>query len=230
MKDFIIYEINYGEDEFRLYEEFPSEIETKFFQSNFENHAMAMNFLFDRCVGDNVDMVFNNNLDDISDLERFRIQSNKIHDGYDLVSSNFTYIDEFDFQFKEMHFSNLDLEKNLLRNSNIICHPSVCFSKRFIEENRYDPTEIPQEDLKLWKRSLGKYKMTICDEFLLKYRMHKNQITSSLRKNGDVKSQSDLYSMIIEQGNKIKENLCSGCGYPINRIKSNFCTRCNKNY
>lgn len=46
--DYIIYELNYGNDDLKSYKKFPNTKETKFFQIEMSNHAEGMNFLFGR--------------------------------------------------------------------------------------------------------------------------------------------------------------------------------------
>lgn len=193
-KDYYVYDLNYGGDDFNFSKHFSerksfwnSKIKYKFFSENLENHAEAMNYLFDRCIEDDMDCVFNINLDDYYDLNRFDIQLIKIKEGYDIVSSNFKYIGDFKFdgwggqsEFNYHHCNN-DITKNL-EGGNIIGHPSVCYSRNFINKNKYIPTEIPKEDWELWRRTSTDFKFYICEELLLFYRIHGEQITSKAKK------------------------------------------------
>ena len=167
--DFIIYELNYGDDDLQLCNE-SDEKEYKYYKIPFENHAEAMNFLLEKCFIDGADFIFNNNLDDINDINRFQIQISAIKNGYDLVSSNFIHIDEDDNEITKMTMSNFNLNDEFSKGHNIICHPSVCYSRKFIENNKYIPSEIPEEDFNLWKRTLSDSNFFICPEFLIKYR------------------------------------------------------------
>ena len=54
-----------------------------------------------------------------------------------------------------------DINFILKNHLNIIAHPSVCYSKNFVKNNRYDSNRIPEEDWDLWKRTCDKYKFTI---------------------------------------------------------------------
>lgn len=194
-KDYYLYDLNYGGDDFNFSKHFSerksfwnSKIKYKFFSENLENHAEAMNYLFDRCIEDDMDCVFNINLDDCYDLNRFDIQLGKIKEGYDIVSSNFKYIGDFNFNgwggqssFEYSRYKDEDITKRL-EDENIIGHPSVCYSRNFINKNKYIPTEIPKEDWKLWRRTSTDFKFYICEEFLLFYRIHGEQITSKAKK------------------------------------------------
>jgi hypothetical protein len=188
-KDYFVYDLNYGGDDFNFSSYFDKDC-YKFFSENLENHAEAMNYLFDKCIEDDIDCVFNINLDDCYDLNRFDIQLGKIKEGYDIVSSNFKYIGDFKFNGwggqDEFKYSGENISEKL-EFDNIIGHPSVCYSRNFINKNKYIPSEIPKEDWELWKRTSGKFKFYICEEFLLFYRIHSEQITTKSRKLEDIK-------------------------------------------
>jgi hypothetical protein len=180
--DFIFYEINYGGDDYSVLENRKYEQKLKFWNLKKNNHAEAMNFLFDRVSEDDCDLVFNINLDDFYDLRRFEIQIDFAKQGYDITSSDFSYIQEID-DFNDnllfdMNMSDYeDINFTLKNNDNIIAHPCVCYSKNFIKNNRYDSNKIPEEDWDLWKRTCDKYKFTIINEVLLYYRRHSKQIS-----------------------------------------------------
>lgn len=185
-KDYFIYDLNYGEDDFNFSNYFDNNY--KFFSESLENHAEAMNYLFDKCIEDDMDCVFNINLDDCYDLNRFDIQLSKIKEGYDVVSSNFEYIGDIksiglteESKFEYHNYKDLDITDRL-KSDNIIGHPSVCYSRNFINKNKYIPTEIPKEDWELWKRTSSNFRFYICEEVLLSYRIHEEQITSKVRK------------------------------------------------
>jgi hypothetical protein len=177
--DFIIYEINYGDDDLNLGDRYGFEQTHHFYNESLNNHAEAMNFLLDECLEDNIDIVINNNMDDYSDTKRFELQINKIKEGYDIVSSNFQFIDSEGNLGHKMNMAHYDHKSEFINGHNIVCHPSVCYSRNFIENNRYDGNEIPEEDFSLWKRTINDYKFYICPEYLIKYRFHQNQITTS---------------------------------------------------
>jgi hypothetical protein len=180
--DFTFYEINYGGDGCSVLENKKYEQKSKFWNLKKNNHAEAMNFLFDRVSEDDCDLVFNINLDDFYDLRRFEIQIDFAKQGYDITSSDFSYIQEID-DFNDnllfdMNVSDYEDINFILKNHlNIIAHPSVCYSKNFVKNNRYDSNRIPEEDWDLWKRTCDKYKFTIINEVLLYYRRHSKQIT-----------------------------------------------------
>ena len=175
-KDLFFYEINYGDmPETRLLSE------STFFHKKKENYADAMNFIISKAFEDGCDYVFNTNLDDYYSEKRIEKQLEYLEDGYDLVSSDFCYINEDDEVFHQMNITKYgSIFLNLKNNHNVIAHPSVGMSKEFWldKDNRYDISKVPAEDLDLWKRSIDKHMFYIVDEVLLFYRIHKQQESS----------------------------------------------------
>jgi len=175
-KDLTFYEINYGDDaEPRLLGD------SVFFHEKKENYADAMNFIISKAFEDGCDYIFNTNLDDYYSEKRIEKQLEYLEDGYDLVSSDFCYINEDDEVFHQMNITKYgSIFLNLKNNHNVIAHPSVGMSKEFWldKDNRYDISKVPAEDLDLWKRSIDKHMFYIVDEVLLFYRIHKQQESS----------------------------------------------------
>jgi histo-blood group ABO system transferase len=202
-QDFAIYELNYGDDNFRLHKEFEIDKEYHYYKNPFDNHAQAMNFILNKAIEDGCDAVFNTNMDDNYSLNRFEIQLEYINKGYDIISSNFVYIDENSVEIREMDFSKIDIAENLEKDHNVIAHPSVCYSKKFLEENLYIPEEIPREDLLLWKRTVNDYRFHICDKILLNYRIHKDQVS---RKREEEISETDSIIEVKEARKKSKKH------------------------
>ena len=190
VQDFEIFEVNYGGGNFSLFENI-DKYKKNFFNIELDNHVCAMNFIIDKVFDDkkNFDIVFNVNLDDYYDINRFEKQLEKIEDGFDVVSSDFSYIkeDENEQDIIILHRNILqfgDIKQNLERNHNVIAHPSVCFTRKFWSDNRYKEDKIPVEDFILWQEAINKgYKFSICKENLLYYRRHNNQITQKVQKN-----------------------------------------------
>ena len=177
IKDLNFYEINFGDDELRLLSD------SKFFRAQKKNYVDAMNFIITEAFKDGCDYVFNTNIDDLYHPERIEKQIEILNQGYDLVSSDFCYIDLEDKPYKYMDIKSFgDIKNNLNSHHNVIAHPSVAFSKNFWSDelNRYDINNVGREDLDLWKSSIDRgYKFYIVDEILLNYRIHGNQVTSN---------------------------------------------------
>jgi hypothetical protein len=197
-RDFKIYEINYGGDNYSLFENREIDQDKEFHARNFDNHAEAMNFILDRAFEDRCDFVFNTNLDDFYSLDRIEKQMIELNKGCDIVSSNMRYVEEREGRDVTIKYINLseggNIENSLKGGHNVIAHPSVAISKNFWEGNRYNPEEIPMEDFLLWKRSIERgFKFSIVNEYLLSYRLHSMQITgdnSSLAGNMSPRAES----------------------------------------
>jgi len=182
--DFKIYEINYGGDDYSVFEGISYDQEREFHQKKFSNHAEAMNFIIDRAFKDGCEVVFNTNLDDFYSPVRIEKQMVEIKNGADLVSSNMCYFEErdgVDTTLKYINFFEMGpIEKSLIGGHNVIAHPVVAFSKNFWVNHRYEPSEVPLEDFLLWKRAASSgMKISIVDDYLLNYRLHSMQITGN---------------------------------------------------
>ena len=129
-----------------------------FFNEKMKNYAEAMNFILDRSFLE-CDIVFNVNLDDYYDYRRFEIQSSKILEGYDIVSSNFVYIEERDSKDEITLYKNITSKTPIIQNfiigNNVVSHPCVCYSSNFWRSNRYNAELVPEEDFDLLKRSIS---------------------------------------------------------------------------
>lgn len=185
-QDFCIYEINYGGDDFSIFSGINHNKDLNFYSKKFDNHAEAMNFIIDTAFYEGCDVVFNTNVDDFYSLDRFKEQLEILEIGYDLVSSDFYYVKDFNEKEMDVITNDICVSKEgpisveLKKNNNVIAHPCVAFSKKFWDINRYIPEEIPEEDLMLWKRGIESgMKFYIIPEKLLFYRIHQNQISST---------------------------------------------------
>jgi hypothetical protein len=171
-KDFDILELNYGGGQERIFEE-----------SKFESIAMptfphAMNYLFEKAK--DYDVVFNTNCDDYYSENRFEVQIREIKKGFDVVSSNFSLVKN-DKITHTHQFHLRDIKKELTRDHNVICHPVLAYSKRFVQNEKYSPDLIPFEDMKLWQQTIHKYKYIILPEVLCFHRLHNNSVGHNLK-------------------------------------------------
>jgi hypothetical protein len=180
-KNFDVFELNYGGSEDRFGEGvFSNYI---FIQKQMENHIEAMNYLYSMLFANGYDVVFNTNLDDFYSERRFEVQLSYIEQGYDIVSSDFKYVNERSEAYKDMVMTQKGgIAENLARNHNVIAHPCVAMSKSFWDDNLHYKNILGSEDLDLWKRGVvaGK-KFFIIPEFLLFYRIHDTQVTKEFR-------------------------------------------------
>lgn len=148
-----------------------------------DNHTHAMNYMLDYLFNSRgYDVVFNTNMDDYYHPERFQKQIDVINKGYDLVSSDFCYIEEngeIDEVTRHMKICSFgDIEMNIRKKHNVIAHPCVAYNKTFWNDSLKYNDLLGWEDLDLWMRGLdqGK-KFHIIDEELLYYRIHNEQVT-----------------------------------------------------
>lgn len=208
-----IYEVNYGDEDYSVISHFfPDFKNLEFYRSDFSNHAEAMNFIIGKAFESGCDYVFNTNLDDFYCETRIEKQLVKLKEGYDIVSSDFSYVEEINgidtITFNKNIKSNTDIKSNLERDHNVIAHPVVAYSKKFWKNNKYIPEEIPREDLNLWKRSFSSgFKFFILDDVLLYYRLHQNQVTGNNSSNSFSDTQS---SPTIPQNNPDPSNYYPG--------------------
>ena len=170
---FEIYEFNYGGDNERIFE-------NSFFESfPYPTFVHALNYLLDKVFSGGYDVVFNTNVDDHYREDWMELLLADVKRGYDLVSCNFCLFRDRSI-FKYHQFHKLDILKELEKGHNPVAHPAVAYTKKFWEENRYDPNEIPFEDLELWKRALKSgSKIFINEQNLLFHRIHSNAVCRS---------------------------------------------------
>jgi hypothetical protein len=181
---FKIYELNYGDDDYSFIKKSGTKRKFDFYSSSFDNHADAMNFIITKAFEDGCDYVFNTNMDDFYSKDRISKQIKVLEQGYDIVSSDFCYVEEINGEDVITFYKRIKsfggIEENIERGHNIIAHPCVAYSKKFWDVNRYVAQQIPREDLLLWSRGLNSgFKFFICDDVLLNYRLHGNQITGN---------------------------------------------------
>lgn len=216
VSDFTIYEINYGGGKDSILEGFSSEHPHIFIAEEKTNHAEAMNIIIDLAFGDGCDYVFNTNLDDYYELNRFEKQIEFLNQGYDIVTSDFCYVEEIENEDKITFYKEIKkaggIKENLMKNHNVIAHPCVAYSKKFWESNSYNPEEIPAEDLLLWRRGIeAGFKFHICDEVLLNYRLHGNQITGNnsyktLQIEGDRKREEAIRRSVYGNSSQVNSS------------------------
>lgn len=232
-KEYDIYELNYGDDELVLMNEYRELFKgKKIYYSNqkMKNHSYAMNYLLDIAFVENdYDIVFNTNLDDIYSVNRFKYQADKLREGYDLVSSNFiifgyrknkTIREMMDVSYHTYRKTQEEyISEEFEKGHNIICHPCVAYSRRFWKMvGKYEDI-IPEEDFILWKKALGMgLRFKIVSEYLLYYRNHEKQITtlgkSEIAKDYRFDNANVLEKFIDEElgdGIRVKIGVCFMC-------------------
>ncbi len=169
-QDFTVYELCYSDTRSQLWEN------SNYSHIPMPNHIFSMNHILDKAFEDGCDVVFNVNLDDYFSPNRFQLQLDAIHAGYELVSSNFQHIEEVDgvdVPVRDMIFHLLDIKTELDVNHNILCHSVIAYTKKFWETTRYyDVNQLGYEDMELWRLGLiNNFKMYIVPEILCFYRL-----------------------------------------------------------
>lgn len=95
-----------------------------------------------------------------------------------------------------------DYVQALLLVTNPILHPGVIAKREVVNTLQYDTSLTCSEDLKLWTMFSQKgFKIKIQPEYLMLYRLHDKQITSTtlLRQHTEVlKIQNDYYSSVLK--------------------------------
>lgn len=173
LKDFGILEMNYGGGMAKIFE-------NSYFESyKYPTFVHALQYLLDKAFNSGYDVVFNSNVDDYYRhdwMERLLIDVKK---GYDLVSSNFCLVK--DGRITQYHrFHNLNILDELKRGHNPVCHPAVAYTKKFWQAHRYDPDQIPMEDMLLWQRALeAGARIFINEQNLCFHRIHNNAVCQS---------------------------------------------------
>lgn len=171
-KDFDLFELEYSGGNYRIFDS------SNYHSKEFPSFVYALNYLLDCIFFMGYDCVANSNADDTFSLDRLEKQIPYIEQGFDLVSSNFALVQDNKIIHRH-YFDKLDLPLELSNNNNIICHPSVIYSKRFWEKNRYVPESQPLEDLMLWQRAIKTNKFFIHPDILLYHRIHDNSVCNS---------------------------------------------------
>ncbi len=172
------YVINYGEDNYNMVKD--HNLNGYFYNIPFDNHVQAQNYVIEKALSDGYNYIFNTNSDDYYSEFRIEIQLSMLQAGYDIVASNFCYIEDkndLDLVTLRTDFNTEHIDTDLMKGNNILCHPSIGYSRNFLLNNKYNPDEIPSEDMQLWKRSVKDYRFFICRSILCYYRIHDKQVS-----------------------------------------------------
>jgi glycosyltransferase involved in cell wall biosynthesis len=177
-KTFDVIELDYGSGD-NQYTRGLGKKREYFSQTN-NNHIEAMNLLITHAFAKGYDVVFNTNMDDYFHPKRFELELAKIKEGYQLVSSNFQYINEKGAKGSMFNMANLNIQREFNRNHNIIAHPAVAMHRSFWDDDLHYNNLLGYEDLDLWKRAHAKgKKFFILPDYLLYYRIHSKQVTQT---------------------------------------------------
>lgn len=170
-KHFTILECDYGATGYRLFEN------SIYLNEEKDNFVYAMMSLIDLAIKNNYQYIFNTNCDDYYSSLRIERQIRWLQKGFDVVGSNFSLVNDNNRVWHTHNFNGKIIKEELEKNHNIIAHPVVAFNAKFFNDFNYDPSEIPYEDLLLWKRSIGSKKFIILPEILLYHRVHREMVS-----------------------------------------------------
>lgn len=194
-EEYDLIELNYGDDNTSILDIGLFKDKKKiFYNKACNNHIEAMNFILNKTFNSlNYDVIFNINLDDIYHPCRFELQLEEVNKKYDLVSSNYLIFQNLKSKIIERNINivreceNKNEKDTLIKikinkNKNIFPTSVLCFTARSWNKLKKIPNLPGVEGLLICKKLLkNKIKISVCDEILLKYRIHNNQITSSIR-------------------------------------------------
>jgi hypothetical protein len=175
-----ILEIDYGGTGVSLF----GEQAHRFWSEPLPSHADAQNFLLDYALGESsYSWALNSNVDDWYASDRASKQVGYLRQGADVVSADWVVVDGADNVLWKTEFSGLNVANELRNDHNILCHPVIAYSRRFWEDDtRYVPEQIPEEDLRLWRRKECFSTFVIIPEFLIYKRYHPNSICERLKR------------------------------------------------
>lgn len=167
-RDFSILELNYGGTEERIFGN------SHFISLKLKDHAEAHNYLLDCAFYEfDYDFVLNTNVDDKYPLDRVEIQIKNFDPEFSVISGNYTSFNEEISEINTTSFHTMDIEREFLKNHNIISHPACGYSRKMLEYKESLLSEqIPSDDFQMWKRLLGKgAKFKILPNVLMFYRI-----------------------------------------------------------
>jgi hypothetical protein len=166
-----LFEMNYGAGNARIL------AGSSFLSANLPTHVHAQNYLLDLVFSLGYDGVLNTNVDDVYSTEYAAVSRRSLEAGAQLASSNFLLTNHRGVEYHRHRFEGVDIAGELRAGNNVISHPTTVYSRAFWEGcSRYDPDEIPHEDLSLWQREVGRFRFVIAPEYLVAHRVHSRSV------------------------------------------------------
>lgn len=170
-----LYEVDYGGGEQRLLSG------ADWSSLDLPTHAHAQNWLLGLLFEHGgYDAVLNTNVDDVYAPNYVRVSRELLEGGADVSNGDFVLIDADGrvthppFQFHTRNFA-----QELESGHNVVCHPAVGYSRRLWEDGfRYDPSEIPFEDLRAWQRIVGTHCVCISHEVVVHHRVYDGSVSA----------------------------------------------------
>ena len=122
--------------------------------------------------------------DDFSLPERLSLQVSFMDDNSDVVVCGGQMIDyDGKLQLSENPIVKDEVKASLLFSC-VISHPTVIIRNEIFKKEKfcYDKKYIHSEDYELWSRVIKNYKVSNLKDVILKYRIHKNQVSQKFSK------------------------------------------------
>lgn len=166
-KEYQIFELNYGGEENRIFEN------SIFSSIHMDTHSDAHNYLIDLCFKEGYDAVMNSNVDDYYPPESLAILIMNYDPYFCLISGNYQSFTEINKNVYTTKFHYMNIEREFNRGHNIISHPCCLYTRSFLDyKESLDSREIPRDDFFMWKRMMKKgAKFKILPNILLHYRI-----------------------------------------------------------
>lgn len=172
--DVDIFEFDYSGNGERIFE-------NSYFESRkYPTFVHALNYLLDKVFSAGYYAAMNTNVDDYYRHDTVeRLYDDMKRGDYDLATCNFCLVRD-DRVIKYHRFHALNVLQELERGHNPVAHPAIMYNKSFWKTNKYDPDEIPYEDMNLWLRALRSGStIHINEQNLLFHRLHTNAVCQS---------------------------------------------------
>jgi hypothetical protein len=165
--NFDIFELNYGGDEKKIFDN------SIFISKDLKNHANAHNYLLDHIFNLGYDLILNTNIDDIYALNRVEKQVEAYNPNITIMSSNYIlFSDDVNNILSKTNFNVNSIEREFELDHNIIAHPVCAYSRDLLNYDYHlKESSIPKDDFELWKKILRlKGSFNILNDYLLFYR------------------------------------------------------------
>ena len=147
---FDIFEINYGANNDTIFKDFDlkkGNFKHFFYSQDYETHSEAMVFILNQCFNQyNYDVVFNTNIDDFYDMNRFEHQLKDIIQNNTLLNSSlWTYIEEDTNRGIDIVSRTIPTNTFIIKDNKISLKESEIISNIHISNEKIDYTYIKNE-------------------------------------------------------------------------------------
>ncbi len=170
-----VFELDYGGGDAHIFDS-----AKRWWSCPLRNHAEAQNAMLDALFDLGYEGVLNSNVDDFYPTCYAAVSARQLSNGTQLSSGNFTLVNgdgAVIYEHKNLHEVNIG--DRLAAQDNVVCHPAVAYRKDFwLGSSRYNPDELPLEDLRLWQREVHRFRFIIAPECLVTHRVHESSVSA----------------------------------------------------